>query len=129
MDESLESRLTQHIKSHYGDLKSFSAVADIPSSTLYSMFQRGIFNSSISNVIQMSKALHISVDALADGEIRPSYSDKTSLDLTSDEETLITGYRRLTPPGKEYVQQSLALALQSYSEKITLFPSWKQRCE
>ncbi|MCD8087566.1 MAG: hypothetical protein LUE22_03120 [Oscillospiraceae bacterium] len=37
--------------------------------------------------------------------------------MAEDEQTLITDYRRLTPPGKEYVQQSLALALRSYSEK------------
>ncbi len=46
----------------------------------------------------------------------PSKNNAT-LNLTPDEQTLVTDYRRLAPPGKEYVQQSLALALRSYSEK------------
>ena len=42
-------------------------------------------------------------------------SDNAS--LSHDEEQLITDYRELTPPGKEYIRQTMAMAKISYSEK------------
>ena len=37
--------------------------------------------------------------------------------LSPDEAQLITDYRELTPPGKEYIRQTMAMAKISYSEK------------
>ncbi len=37
--------------------------------------------------------------------------------LSSDEQILVADYRRLTKAGKEYILQTMAMALQSYSEK------------
>ena len=38
---------------------------------MHSIFKRGIDNSSVANIIKICKALGISADALADGEIAP----------------------------------------------------------
>ena len=39
------------------------------------------------------------------------------LSLSPDESQLIQDYRGLTPPGQEYIRQTMAMAKQSYSEK------------
>ena len=40
-----------------------------------------------------------------------------SFDLADDEAALLTGYRTLSDPGKEYVRHSLALAALAHAEK------------
>lgn len=69
MSLSLEERLKDLILEKYGDMKTFAIKAGIPNSTLSSMFQRGIFNSTIGRVIQLTSALNISIDELVHGNI------------------------------------------------------------
>ena len=64
-----EEKLKDLILKRYNSMREFSISIDIPNSTLDSIFRRGINNSSVANVIKICKALNISVDALADGEI------------------------------------------------------------
>ena len=66
-----EEKLKDLILKRYNSLREFSISIDVPNSTLDSIFRRGINNSSVANVIKICKALNISVDALADGEIVP----------------------------------------------------------
>lgn len=66
-----EEKLKEFILSRYNSIREFTIDADIPYTTLDSIFKRGINNSSISNVLKICKVLRISVDALADGEIVP----------------------------------------------------------
>lgn len=66
-----EEKLKEFILKRYNSVREFTISADIPYSTLDSIFKRGIGNSSVTNVIKICKALEISVDALADGEIAP----------------------------------------------------------
>src|SRR5690554_4435693 len=47
-------------------LKAFSAKADIPYTTLYSMLERGIGNASVDNVIKVCKTLGITIEELED---------------------------------------------------------------
>jgi len=72
MDESIEEQLKAKIVEKYKDMKAFSTASGIPYSTLSSMFQRGIMNCNVRNVIQLAKTLGISVDALARGRIEAS---------------------------------------------------------
>ena len=66
-----EEKLKELILNRYHSIREFTIKADIPYSTLDSIFKRGIGNSSVTNVIKICKALGISADALADGEIVP----------------------------------------------------------
>lgn len=64
-----EEKIKNLILKRYHSIREFSITTDIPYTTLDSILKRGIGNSSVTNVIKICKALGISVDALADGEI------------------------------------------------------------
>lgn len=66
-----EEKLKDLILSRYHSIRDFTNSINLPYTTLDSMFRRGIDNSSVTNVVKVCKALDISVDALADGEIAP----------------------------------------------------------
>lgn len=69
---TIEDKLKEYILRRYSSIREFYTTHDIPGSTVHSMFKRGINNSSIANVIKICKALGISVDALAEGELKPT---------------------------------------------------------
>lgn len=85
----------------------------IPEPTLEKLFSGQTKNPGISTVQQLVHTLGYTLDDIDTHPPKPA----SDLSLTPEEQTLVTDYRRLAPPGKEYVQQSLALALRSYSEK------------
>lgn len=66
---TIEEKLQELILTRYHSIREFTIDIDIPYTTIHSIFRRGIDNSSLSNVIKICKALNISADALADGEI------------------------------------------------------------
>lgn len=66
-----EEKLKDLILRRYHSIREFTIAIDIPYTTMDSIFRRGIGNSSVTNVIKICKALGISADALADGEIIP----------------------------------------------------------
>ena len=68
---TIEEKLREYILSHYHSLLEFTESIGMPYGTIQSIFKRGINNSSITNIIKICKALHISADALSDGEIVP----------------------------------------------------------
>ena len=67
-----EEKLKELILKRYNSIREFTIAIDMPYTTMDSIFRRGIGNSSVSNIIKICKALNISADALADGEIAPS---------------------------------------------------------
>lgn len=66
-----EEKLKELILKRYHSIREFTIAIDMPYTTMDSIFRRGIGNSSVTNVIKICKALGISADALADGEIIP----------------------------------------------------------
>lgn len=66
-----EEKLKDLILIRYHSIREFTIAIDMPYTTLDSIFRRGIGNSGVNNVIKICKALGISTDALADGEIVP----------------------------------------------------------
>ena len=68
---STEEKLKEFILSKYSSVREFTLEIDFPYTTLDSLLKRGIGNSSVTNVLKICKALHISGDALANGEIVP----------------------------------------------------------
>ena len=80
----IEEKLKELILNRYHSIREFTIQADIPYSTLDSIFKRGIGNSSVSNIIKICKVLKISVDALADGEILPILERPQSANKIND---------------------------------------------
>ena len=68
---TIEEKLKDLILRRFKSVREFSNEFDIPYTTLKSVLSRGIGNSSVSTIIKICKALGISADALADGEIVP----------------------------------------------------------
>lgn len=66
---TIEDKLKSYILARYKSVREFSIEADIPQSTIASIFSRGLDGAKISSVIKLCKALNLSVDALADGEL------------------------------------------------------------
>ena len=64
-----EEKLKELILSRYQSIREFTIATDIAYSTFDTIMKRGIRNANVSNVIKICNALHISTDALADGEI------------------------------------------------------------
>ena len=73
-----EEMLKELILNRYNSIREFAISIDMPNSTIDSIFRRGVGNSSVINIIKICKALNISADALADGEIVPSKPRVTS---------------------------------------------------
>ena len=66
-----EEKLKELILKRYHSIREFTISIDMPYTTMDSIFRRGVGNSSVTNIIKICKALGISADALADGEITP----------------------------------------------------------
>lgn len=66
---TIEDKLHELILTRYHSVREFTIAIDMPYTTMHSIFKRGIGNSSVTNIIKICKALGISADALADGEI------------------------------------------------------------
>lgn len=64
-----EEKLKKLILTRYQSIREFTIDIDIAYSTFDTIMKRGIRNANVSNVIKICNALHISADALADGEI------------------------------------------------------------
>lgn len=85
-----EDKLKEFIVMKYGSLFNFSKVIGFPHSTLVSILKRGVNTASISNIGILCNALHISVDALADGKII-----EVDLDKKEDSVEILDLYKRM----------------------------------
>lgn len=70
----LEDKLKELILLKYKSLNKFCEKINIPRSTLQSIFNRGINNANIDNIIKICNELSISVDRLADGIVEEKVS-------------------------------------------------------
>ena len=66
---TVEERLQELILARYRSLREFAMTIDMSPSTLDSMLKRGLDRATISNVIKVCNALHISIDELANDRI------------------------------------------------------------
>jgi len=66
-----EEKLKNYILERYRSIREFTIDIDMPYSTLTGVLTRGIDNSSVGVIFKICKALNISPDALAEGEIVP----------------------------------------------------------
>lgn len=90
---STENKLKDLILTRYRSIREFTQFIDMPYSTFDAILKRGIDNSSVSNIIKICKALGISADALANGEIVHIIA-ANHLDEEIDIEHLISDVKR-----------------------------------
>lgn len=96
---NINEDLKNLILDRYSSIREFSIVADMPYSTLDSIFKRGINNASISNIIKICNVLGISADALASGSI----AKKSSLpDIRTDIHTIAAHHN-----GEDWTEEEL----------------------
>ena len=106
---TIEEKLKNLILARYNSVREFAHVAEIPNTTLASIFKRGVNNSSVGNIIKICKVLNLSVDALSDGEIvskydivKPVTTESTDVkQVVSDAKAKLTHANTLTINGKE----------------------------
>lgn len=67
----IEQELKTMVINRFGSVADFTAYAGIPNSSFVSIINRGINTANMSNMIKISNALNISIDALACGRIAP----------------------------------------------------------
>lgn len=66
---TIEDKLKNLILEQYTSVREFTIKIDMAYSALDSIFKRGIQNATLTNVLKICKGLHISADALANGDI------------------------------------------------------------
>ena len=104
---TIEEKLKELILNRYHSIREFTISIDMPYTTMDSIFRRGIENSSVTNVIKICKALNISADSLAEGEIVPfkstpvNHSNRIEVkEILSDTMDLLSQSNQLTLDGK-----------------------------
>lgn len=116
---TIEEKLKEYILERYASIREFSHVIEMSYSTLDSILKRGISNSSVTNVIKICKALNISADALADGEIVSLNTYKPNPRLFEIEEILtdvknqLSDFDGLTIGGRPADQKSIETIIQA----------------
>ena len=102
---TIEDKLKEYILSKYKSIRAFTQEADIPYSTVDTMFKRGIMGMSVQNVIKMCRVLSLDVDKLAEGIIEQA---KKNMALDINEFNMINQYIVLDNSGKNLVQKVTA---------------------
>lgn len=108
---NIESALREMILSSYKSFRAFSLANNLPPTTVTTIFQRGIENASFSNVVTICQALHISVDALAEGEIVQIDEARRPVPaLPPHEQSLLDAYRAMSPREQQLVCRMVGIA-------------------
>lgn len=121
---SIETELKGYILSRFGSIREFSKALDMPYSTIDSIFKRGVENSSVVNINRICTMLQISADELMNGRITFRALDG----MKPDETELLNNYRALSAQGKEYIRQTMYMALQTY-KKANFVPGMEATAE
>ncbi len=91
----LEEKLKKHIISIYGSVRHFALKIDMPYTTVDAILKRGIYNSSVGNVLKICKALGISLDTLIDNELASIYDDELDILYFETKEKLTVGDKNI----------------------------------
>ena len=92
---TIEEQLKALMIEKSGSVNKFSHDCGLSTSTVATMFSRGINKTNINTVIKICQALHISTDELMSGRITPIQSDNSPIDLsrlTEENLTRLLGY-------------------------------------
>ena len=88
---SIEMDLKNLIVQKFGTITNFSKLTGIPNSTLSSIFQRGVLNANVFNMITICNTLGIDIDSLADGKIEPK---KINVNISLKEQRVLIAYNQ-----------------------------------
>lgn len=78
---SIEERLKQYIKDHYGSVRAFVLAKNLNYANVDSILRRGIKNATWNSVKTLCEALEISADELAEDRIVSVSKTKTVINL------------------------------------------------
>lgn len=78
-----------------------------------SRYENSHVEPNIRTAKRIADALGVSIEEMAVGVSLPSPS--APVPLSPDESQLVEDYRGLTPPGQEYIRQTMAMAVRTYS--------------
>lgn len=100
--KSVEEQLKNLILTKFKSIRDFAITVDMPYSTIDSIFKRGVGNASITNVNKICKALNISADTLADGEIQSvrKIDNTVKSEFSKTDEEIIKKFMQLTERNK-----------------------------
>lgn len=87
---TVEQKLQDYILDNYKSIMQFAKVADLPYTTVKGIFSRGIWGTSMQNVIKICNTLSLDINALVNGEIK---KDIHINELTTHEKKLVVAYR------------------------------------
>ena len=112
---TVEKKLQNLILTRYRSIREFTQSIDMPYSTFATILNRGVDNASVTNVIKICKALGISADELANGEVAPRTHSTNKPTEEADLlvefnafETRLKDSKRLTARGREIDWEELS---------------------
>ncbi len=112
---NIEEEIKRIVITKYGSIRQFANDIEIPYTTIQSIFNRGINNAGMQNVIKICQALGIDTDALAEGKIEER---KTHDNLvTVSEKEHIKKYRSLSEHGKKMADSFLDMQYEYEKEE------------
>ena len=86
----------------------------IPYTTIVGLYERGYGNTKLSTVQKLCEFFDVSLDYLMRDSYTNPYDSPSAFD--DDEIRMIDNYRQLSPEGKAYIRQTMAMAVQSYGK-------------
>ncbi len=106
-------------------LEELGQLVGVGKSTVRKWETGAIANMRRDKIAKLASALGTSVNDIMglDEVFDPLPPLMYSESLSPDERQLIEDYRGLTPPGQEYIRQTMAMAKMSYSEKNDALPN------
>ncbi len=118
---TIEQMLKAYILEKYETMSDFADSIEMPNTTLSSIMNRGIYKSNAQNIIKICKALDISADSLAQGQIVPNKTKRKQIDLSEKISVLKLNIHQmdltldgatLTDDEKDYLLDSIELAVE-----------------
>lgn len=101
-----EEFLKTLMKNKYGSVKAFSEFAKLPYTTVHSILDRGVGNSSVDKIITIAKTLNIPIEILEDENndffsiLESNYSEainqtnRIMMDLTEENQNKVLTYAK-----------------------------------
>lgn len=127
---TLEEQLKQEILSRYKSIREFSAMTQIPYSTVDSVLKRGIKNSGVGTVIKIFSFLDIDVESISSESLKhidaleKTKKSPSVTEAAPGEEQIVMLYRELNTEGQErllnYADDLVASGKYIKSDKNTL---------
>lgn len=110
LPNEMERNLRALIKSKYRSVREFAAKAEIPYTTVATILNRGILNSTVSNVIKICNALNLDIHMLTKGELVEAAPDNPEERKYDKETTKVAdAYMKATSDNKFVVRHVLNL--------------------